>query len=271
MLPRLARSGKSWVAAFDQPGASGATRTILWRDGRAEVIGEGDRFEPVDLVCSGVTCGLLTTHLGKVAAPGATVWRGVASEPAERWRPVELAPSAPDSDARPLCLTGLEGAALLEKGEVVFFEVTAAGSKETDRIAAPYGALDAISTPRALLMSQASPVGDDGCSSESKPGIRFLAAGGTPREYRMPAPPIQGVLRRLAHGAVAVWSTLVGCRGERRVVYALVLDAQGTPAGAPVPVGDAGSFAVATQGDQVDIFLQEAASVLWLRADCAPP
>jgi hypothetical protein len=273
-LPRLSRSDGRWVAAIDGAGAAGTARVTLWRGGEAEVVGEGDGFEATDLACSGSRCALLTSRIARVAVPGAIVWLGAPGEPASRWRPVEIVPALADSDARPVGLAAIEAdgratAALLEKGVVIFVGAGEAGAHETGRIPAPPGVLDAAMVPRPVVLASASKVDDDGCARDGKPGVRLAREGAPPVDFALPAPPQRGVLRRLSRGALAAWITPIGCRSARRVVYALVLDEVGAPVGAPVPIVDATGFAVATKGDDVDVFLQDATSVTWVRATCA--
>jgi hypothetical protein len=284
-LPRLARAGNRWLAALDRSGAIG-TRVVLWRAGAVELLAEGDGLEATDLACAPTTpqaadaappaparCALLTTRLGKVAAPGATVWLGSPEDPASRWRSIEIAPAA-GSDARPLGIAAIDTgepvtAALFEKGDVVFHAVEPA-PREIARLPAPLGAIDAALVPKPAVMALASQVDDDGCARDGKPGVRFVREGAPPVEFALPAPPTHGVLRRLAHGAIAAWMAPIGCRMPRKALYALVLDESGAPVGTPIPIGDATEFAVATHGDDVDVWLQDASGVTWARADCAP-
>jgi hypothetical protein len=293
-LPRLALRSGSWIAAVDRPGAAGASRVVLWRGGDAELLGEGDGFEGAALACVAPGCALLTTRIARVAQPGATVWFGSPSLPASRWIPIEIVPPAGESDARPLGLAAVEAdssidagaagdagapsgaagslrvtAALVDRGQVVFFHADAAGAREIARVPAPHGTMDAIALPTPVAMSFAAPVDDDGCPRERPPGVRFERPGIAAVEFPSAGQPAAGYLRRLARGALAVWITPLGCRLARRVVHAVVLDATGTPIGTPMPVGDAQSFAVATQGDDVDLYLQDETTVTWARLTCA--
>ena len=291
VLPRFARSGGRWLASLDRPGAAGSARLALWSGGAVAPLGEGDGFEAADLACAGARCALLTSRLARVAQPGATVWLGSPDEPANRWRPIELVPAAADSDARPLRLTSIpippsierardDGgpasdehvtAALVEKSDVVLFEVTGSSARETARLPAPHGALDAIALPGAAAMAFTSALDDDGCARDGRPGIRFVREGKPPIDFPSPAPPQRGVLRRLARGALALWIVPLGCRAPRRIVYGLVLDADGAPVGRPIPIGDAAGFAVAARGDDVDLYLQDASAVTWVRMACSAP
>jgi hypothetical protein len=272
VLPRLARSGARWLAALDHAGA-GASRVLLWRGGEVEVVGEGDGFEAADLACTPARCALLTTRASKVAAPGATVWIGSPDEPAAQWKPIEITPASNDSDARPLGVAAIDDAravaALVEKGAVVL-HAAETPPREIARLPAPHGAIDALAQPAPMAMAFTSAVDDDGCARDGKPGIRFVRAGAPPVDFPLPAPPMRGYLRRLAHGAIAVWIAPLGCRVARKVAYAVLLDEGGAPVGSPISVGDASGFAIATRGDDVDVWLQDATSVTWVRAACGP-
>jgi hypothetical protein len=278
-LPRFAATGARWLASLDRPGAAGATRVAVWSSGTGggagELLGEGDGFEAADLACTAARCALLTSRLSRVAQPGATVWLGAPDVPASRWKPVELVPTAAESDARPLRLAAIDdarvSAALLERGEVVLFEAGDGGARETARLPAPHGALDAIALPRAAAMTLTSAIDDDGCARDGRPGVGFVRDGQPPVVFPAPAPPQRGVLRRLARGALAVWIAPLGCRVPRRVVYGVVLDGDGAPVGTPIPIGDAAAFAAAARSDDVDLYLQDATTVTWVRMACSAP
>ncbi len=88
---------------------------------------------------------------------------------------------------------------------------------------------------------------------------------------KTPAPPLGGSLRRLAKGALATWVAPLGCNRPRRVLYAVVLDADGAPVGAPTAVSDASSYAVAASGANVDLWVHHETRVTWMRLQCAAP
>jgi hypothetical protein len=138
-----------------------------------------------------------------------------------------------------------------------------------------------VTLPKAVALAHATPVDDEGCG-RGQPGVRVVREGAEPVELPLPAPPSRGVLRRLSRGALAAYLAPVGCRSGRSVLYALRLDEAGAPVGAPVPVGDAASFAVAANGDDVDLWLldppdarpgggADGRSVTWMRATCPSP
>ncbi len=283
-LPRLAMGGGTWVAGIDRAGSRGAGQVILWRGGTAELLGEGDGFASADLACGESTCALLTTRRARVEAPGATVWIGAPGEPAGRWRPVEIVPAAADSDARPVGIAAMEAqaadagagavgvtAALVEKGEVVFYRADAAGVREEARVPASQGVLDVIALPAPVAMTLSAAADEEGCPRDGRPGLRFARVGQPPAEIPTPAPATHGALRRLSRGALALWIAPLGCRHARRVVYGVVLDEQGAPAGAPLPIGDATAFTAAARGDDVDLYLEEPGALTWVRMTCTAP
>lgn len=296
-VPRFTHAaGGAIVAGFDRPGAGSTSVVGLFRDGIAEPLGEGDAFEAIDMACveapSGPRCALLTSRIGKVAPAGAMVWVGSPKDPAAAWRSVEIVPARPDSDARPFGLGSVEVAArgrgaadagaldvnvvaiLAEKGELVYVEAGEGAPREVARIPGGHGAIDAIALPAPVAMTYATPLDDDGCAADTidggGSGIAFSRADLPETVVRVPAPPTFGAIRRLEKGAIAAWLAPLGCNRPRRVVYAVVLDAQGSPVSAPMAVADGTGFAVAASGADVDLFLQDDTSVTWVRMTCAP-
>lgn len=335
-VPRLGRTeGGGWIATIAEQAEAGAWRAGLWRDGAVELIGEGDRFEAVDLRCARGRCALLTPRLGAVALPGAEVWLGAADAPLAAWRRVVIEGTEAESDAHPLVIAGLEGlgaqgaltpgarpgapdvidglaapdagrtdtgpigagqadagsapapapggaapapggaplVALVEKGDCAFFRVGGAAAQPAGRVQAPHGVLDALAVPGPLAMVHGTPIDDRGCVPPEAGGaeavVRFARPGAAPpAELRTPAPPLRGALRRLTRGALATWLAPLGCGAARRVVYAVRLDEAGAPAAGAIPVADADRYAVASDGDDVDLWLQQGESVTWMRLRC---
>jgi len=138
------------------------------------------------------------------------------------------------------------------------------------RVPAPFGIVDATVLGRPVALVYGAPVDDDGCATQG--GVmRFSRVGAPDVDVRAPAPATNGALRPLARGGLATYIAPLGCEVERKVVYAIVLDDDGAPTSAPMPVGDASSFAVATQGDKVDLWIQRDDDVVWIRATCTAP
>jgi hypothetical protein len=313
LMPPIARTADDvWLAAIGQREAEDSWQVGLWRGGPTELLGEGDRFEAVDMTCSADRCALLTNRLGKVAAAGANVWIGNPNEPASTWKRVEIIPSAGDSDAHPVELAGIgelagiaeaattDGgpaeppleagpgdagagdagpdktpmvvvAALLEKEEVVFVEAGAPdGPRELSRLPAPYGIIDAIAAPVPMAITYGTPPAPPGAGCLPGDGkVRIERAGQPHRELTVHAAPLSGWLRQLTQGTLAAFIAPLGCRLDRKVVYGLLLDAAGAPISELMPIGDGESFAVTTRGDDVDLWVQHADAVVWVRATCS--
>jgi len=276
-MPRLSRtSAGTWLAAYDEPGEGRLSRVLVYRGEEAWPMGEGDRFDAVDLACGASACALLTTRLGTVATAGAELFVGSPDEPVSSWKRTEIAPAAAESDARPSCIARVESASgvvatLLEGGELVFWEANAgAEAREMGRMPAPFGMLDAIVTNQPIALVYGSAVDDEGCAQEGGK-LRFERPQKGAIEIRSHAPPTSGALRALTRGVLATYLAPMGCDAPRKVVYAVVLDAEGAPISAPMPVADATSYAVAARGEEVDLWIQEGDEVTWVRASCAAP
>lgn len=295
-MPRLARGPDgAWVGAFVQPGAAGATRVGLWRGGVAEMVGEGDDFDAVDLACSDRRCALLTTRLSRVAAPGADVWIGAmagASRPAGpgvgAFRRVEIAPKEGVEGAHPAGIAAVDAGeaagkaagviVTMHEGEqLVFYEVDpsdpghgAAGPREVGRLAAPHGVIDAAATPALMALTHGSAADADGCG-RGPVKARLERVGSPPVELKSPALALAGSVRRLGRGALVTWLAPLGCGVARRVVFAIVTQPDGAPLGDPIPIADGVSYAVASAGDDVDFWIQDEENVTWVRARCAAP
>ncbi len=276
-MPPIARSeaGK-WLAAFTEPGErEHALRVLLFREGKAELIAEGDRLEATDLSCGASRCALLTTRAGTVASAGAELWIGKADEPVGAWKRVEIVPAAGESDAHPVAIARVDPtpvAVLLEGGELAFWGAEeAGGAREIGRVPAPYGMIDAAMTgeqPVALVYGNT--VNDEGCAQEGGK-MRFERPGKEAAMLRAHAPPVAGAIRPLERGAIAAYLAPMGCGLERKVVYAVLLDAEGKPISREMPVADASSFAMAVKGGEVDLFVQQEDEGTWVRASCQVP
>lgn len=285
-MPRLARtSNGAWLAAYAEPAAGKYSEVFVFHNGSATSIGEGDQFEPIDLSCNSATCLLLTTRLSNVAASGGDVWMGKPSEPVTSWQRQEIVPRAGDSDARPSGIARMDtswtdphgnmahGAVvgLFEGSELVFWGINSTDKPhEIGKISAPHGIVDATVLGRPVAFVYGAPVDDDGCAQQG--GImHFSRLGASEVELRAPAPATNGALRPLGRGGLATYIAPLGCGAVRKVVYGVVLADDGTPTSAPMPVSDASSFAVATDGDKVDMWIQREDEVVWIRASCAAP
>ncbi len=285
-MPRLSRAKSgAWLAAYAEAAEDKLSQVFVFQNGGATPIGTGEKFDALDMNCDDERCLLLTTRLGRVYAAGADVWMGKSDEPATSWRKVEIVPAAGESDARPSCIARMNVAltdgdaaarrgpvvALLEGSELVFWGVPDAESPhEIGRVSAPHGIVDATVLGRPVAFTYGAPVDEEGCARQG--GIMHFSRVGAPDvEVRAHAPATYGALRPLARGGLAAYIAPVGCGATRKVVYAVVLDDEGAPISAPMPVSDAASFAIATQGENVDLWIQRDEEVVWARATCSAP
>lgn len=288
-MPRMGRaSSGEWLAAYAEPSSGKLSEVFVYLNKSSTALGEGEKFEPLDLSCHENECAVLTTRMSQVSAAGADVWKGKPSEPVTSWQRIEVVPSAGDSDARPSCIARMDASwtatdgqagrgpviALAEGTDLVFWGLSddKRGDKprELGVVEAPHGIVDATFLGRPVAFVYAAPVDDEGCARQG--GVMHLArVGADPIKVQAPAPPTNGTLRPLARGGLATYLAPMGCGMQRKVAYAVVLADDGTPVSQPMPVSDAASFAVTTQGEKVDLWIQRDEEVVWIRATCAAP
>jgi hypothetical protein len=296
-MPRLARTSTgAWLAAYAEPAAGKLSEVLVFQNGSATSLGEGDKFEAVDLSCNGETCLLITTRLGQVSGAGADVWIGKPTASVTSWQRQEIVPAAGDSDARPSCIARMDATwtnakggagqgpvvALFEGPDLIFWGIDAGDKpQELGKVAAPHGLVDATVLGRPVAFVYGAPVDEEGCAKQG--GImRFSRLGAADIEVRAPAPATSGVLRPLGRGGLATYLAPLGCGAARKVVFAVVLGDDGAPTSQPMPVSDATSFAVTTEGEKVDMWIQREGEkvdmwvqreeeVVWIRARCGAP
>jgi hypothetical protein len=294
--PRFAREGDHWLAALTRPGEASLSAVAAWREGQLGSLGEGDGFDAVDLACGATACALLTTRIAKVASHGATVWTFDKGAPFTAWRAHEIALGELDAGAsdggdaeegaHPLGLASAPDgdqviATLVDKSDVLFVRVPLGDGAPAvvARVPASHGAIDALALPSPagvvpIALTYGSPLDDDGCAKATLPGgnagVRVERAGGEGALIRLPVPPLGGFVRKLGKGALVTYIAELTCNKPRRVVTGVVLDERGAPVGDPIPIGDATSYAVATDGANADLYLQEGDTVTWMRLSCAP-
>ena len=161
-------------------------------------------------------------------------------------------------------------AALLEGQELVFWEAQDGAARSLGRVPAPFGVVDATVAAQPIALVYGAAIDDEGCAKEGGK-LRFERIGKEAAAVRAHAPPISGALRPLERGVLATYLAPLGCGVTRKVAYAVVLDGEGTPISAPMPVADATHFAVAARGADVDMWLQAGDEVTWVRATCRAP
>lgn len=288
-MPRMARTTSGeWIAAYAEPSSGKLSEVFVYLNKSATALGEGDKFEAIDLSCNENECALLTTRMSQAFAAGADVWKGKPSTPVSSWTRTEIVPAAGDSDARPSCIARMDApwtaldagsgrgtvVALAEGTDLVFWGLNenkpADKPRDLGKVEAPHGIVDATVLGRPVALVYAAPVDEEGCARVG--GAMHLArAGADPVKIQAPAPPTNGTLRPLARGGLATYLAPMGCGLPRKVAYAVVLADDGTPVSQPMPLSDAASFAMTTQGEKVDLWIQRDEEVVWVRASCAAP
>lgn len=282
--PRLARLGDRWIGAWDVPRGGTTSEVVLFRGGAATSLGEGDLYVTADLACGPTRCALLTSRRGRVAPAGADVLV-LEADPKTPPRAIPLEPPEGESAARPFGLASIEGprapvAVLIDRGEAQFWSADLAGADAASpviaKLPAPHGVLDAtLLGERAIVLANGNVVDEKGCAREGSDihgaKLRIVRAGDPSIEITAPGPPVLAALRPLKTGAIALWLSPLGCGAERRVLFGVVLDATGAPVGPPIPIGDADTFASASSGADVDLWVRTQDRLAWMRLTCAPP
>lgn len=275
LAPRIARSpGGAWLAAY----RASPTEVALFRAGVAEVIARGDRIDAVDFGCGagehGEQCSLLTSRAERVWVPGADLWTGRPGDPPSSW--VRRTIGSATANGAPVALASVVPpiAALLEDRELVFRGAAgaaegASASEPIARLPAPERTVyAAIAQPTPMALVGTVPVDERGCSTLGA-GLSLEVHGKPATALPALAPPISAQITRLRDGYLVTYLALTDCEADRAVAYGVLLDAQGATRLGPVALSDAESYAVSASGDEVDLWLQSAGVVTWLRARCA--
>ena len=283
--PRLAVDADAKVlAAVNRAGDNAPPRIAIGRGAHIEDLIDTAGLRASAIACDHGDCAMLTSR--RADEPGAEVWFGRADGASRSWTSVAIEPTRQGamSDARAFTIGRIDGAretvdagasvntvaVLAELGELVFFAVDRRGSREFARLPAKHAAIDAIATRSPLAMVHDSDVNDEGCSPVGG-SIALVRASLPAAHLHVAAPPTKGFLRPLVRGYCAGLIAPLGCGKSRSVAYGVVLDDDGTPTSALMPIGDATSYAVAASGPDVDVWLTNDASLTWLRLRCEAP
>jgi len=268
-----------WLAG---PGPRAAGDGLwLWRGGVWERLAEGDAAQAKGLLCAGVGCALLVTPLGTAAAGGrpggATVLVGRADEPLHSWERFDVATDQPQ--ARPLGVEAIEPVAeddwqvtvtLRDDLRVRFYRLGRGKPPELlGVIGAPARVLDATTTPVAMAMTAPTVPAGKPCAPDA--GGVTIATRDREEHLRSALPAEGGVIRSLPRGVIALWSAPTRCDGRERTVYGTVLHAGGPPVAPVTALAQGDDYAVATAGDEVDLWVVQDRTVTWVRARCSLP
>ncbi|HEY6562351.1 MAG TPA: hypothetical protein VI072_34020, partial [Polyangiaceae bacterium] len=158
--------------------------------------------------------------------------------------------------------------ALVSSEAVALWDYTERGAVERARQETPFGVFDVVAGAEPLLVTPGAP--SDGPCAEDRFPLRFAQFGKTGGTIETQTPPRGLAARAVTGGALVVWVGPVSCRNkQRKIVYALVVRADGTPLGSPMSVADASGFAIATREDRVSLWLRTERGLIWLDARCS--
>ncbi|HPB99918.1 MAG TPA: hypothetical protein PKW66_28615, partial [Polyangiaceae bacterium] len=245
--PLMTSSSQGWLALLvESDGLGLATRLWLWREaGAMELVAEGDRLQPIDAQCNQNGCALLTTRVGQVATRGATAWLGQPMAPMATWLRLEIPPDAVADASVPLGLVSWDASshsaliAFEDSDRISFLRVTDTKVERQGSIERDYGIVDYLPMRDGPMVVTTWGEPDDiGCV----PGgafVQFTTLGKQAHRLRVAMLPSSGYARALEHGALITWSAPMQCNlPNRKVVYAVLLHADGAPASSIMAVGN---------------------------------
>jgi hypothetical protein len=251
--PALARSEGAWVLAVDR-----ASHLVLWRDGVEERAGAG--LTALELACDGGRCALLVKQ-----GSALEVWIGGEGEAVLAWQRVGV-PAATFAVA---IADGDIVASAREEGRARLWRVRG-GEVPADLGAIEAGAgVLAVAAPSLALSIAPAPL-VDGCPEEG--GVLVAPLGGHAQRLRSPQPAVEGRLHRAPGGLFATWRAPTRCGARTTLLYAARLDAAGAVKAPVTTVGTADAYAVATDGADLDLWLEDRSehTLSWIRARCSP-
>ncbi|MEZ4440905.1 MAG: hypothetical protein R3B72_17540 [Polyangiaceae bacterium] len=265
---QVARSGEAWLLLVDD----GET-AWLQRGDRRERLGATSALTPRRLGCDDQRCALVTPRLddmGHPAGGGATVRVGVGDRPLPSWRQRAIG----DADSRALAAWG-STVAVASAQETLILAVDDE-PRVVARLPSRYGALAASPRPLFVAARAADPEG-----TRCRPEAGGLVLVGPDREVhlRSAMPAERADITPLEGGALVTWLAPARCDGPRQTLHAVVVKGDGTPIAPVTKVDSAEDYAVAAEGERVDLWIrrpggmggpQDMGAVHYLRARCRP-
>jgi len=266
--PALAAAGRGWLQYRGAP--EGNQTQLLREGGQPEVALEGEGLEAVDLRCRGDHCAALSTRAMRVAAAGATILVGRGGEPVQRWQRSDVGAEGA-SPERPFVVAAVgEGKATgttISTEGVRFFETQGPETRPAGFVAAPFGALDAIVLKKPVVIAHGARLSGD--CAVPRPLLWLAREGLPPQEIQVDAPPLSLFARPLTRGAFVAWLVPTHCGDRlRRIAYVALLDDEGALRSGPMAVTEATGLALATRGDQAELWLRRENRVAWLKLRC---
>ncbi len=264
--PALALKGTSWLAAYEADVGDSRNEVRAWTsNGGAEALATGDRLFVADALCGQTACGILTSMPAQTEVPGAALLTQVNGS----WRRIDIRPPGEQAwlpfGLLDLNDTGKSARVILttKRLSLVYRVATDGGSAEI-RAETPFGLLDAAATSPAVLVSRGAATGS--CPAGGFP-LKIHAK--TPHTIHVPAEPSVLLARRAGSGIVLAWAAPESCkRRVRWLVYTQRLALDGTPVDRPIALVDADHVAMASDGNQLRIWLRTPSGLTALRYRC---
>ena len=230
----------------------------------------------VDLQCLQGRCSLLAArdHRDK-ARGGADLWQGRSADPISAWSHSTL--DAPRNRTwTPVAVAALDAiptVAVQDDLQVTLWRAPAGGAAQ--RVAglrAPYGTFD---VQRVTWKRDAPPRWTAAtrtavprrCSSEAG-GVNIVSVGAPTTRLRSAAPAVRSTLRPLEVGALALWLAPTNCGASHQLLYGAVLGSGGVAVAPVAALADTEDYAIASRGNDVDLWLRSARSLTWVRLRC---
>lgn len=270
--PVFAHSADGWLLVQDMDVAAGMRRALLWRErDKGQSLAEGDDLGVSGAACVDRRCAVLTSLADRVKGSGASVFFGASNASAASWKRVDIHANGAEP-FRPLSIVDLrsDGTAIVTLEADHTAELWSVTQRQSSRVASfktDYGTYDVVlSDPPVAIVPGAPP---EACEMD-RFDLRFVDATGALEHATIHVAPEAIFARRLERGFFLAWIAPVSCRNRTKMmVSALLTDDRAHPASPTMAVGEAESFAVATHGATVDLWLQRPNELVWLRARCA--
>ena len=207
-----------------------------------------------------------------MATAGASLWHGKYDAPT--YDRIDVSSPPAPANALPFGLaswteTGQAVVVFESEKEVVFVADGGEAPKELARLPREQGLIDAttIGQTQLAVLRKGNP-DELGCAPEGF-AIVLARSGKDPVTLSRQAQPISGHARPLRSGGWVSWLEPVDCRNrDRKVLYGVLLRADGSPASKPTAIADSDGYAVSTQGDEVSLWMRAGSRVAWLKMTC---
>lgn len=272
--PLLARGRDGWLSLAHVEDAPSRSRALVSREGAPpQKFAEGEALEVVDVRCRDRHCVALTTRESRLAQAGASLFVGDDAATPASMRRFDLVDEGGAAE-RPFVIARAGDAAraaattITAEGEVRFYDIDGDKPRALATLKAPHGALDAALDQSPVLIAHGAPL--TATCATPRPLLAFIRPALPTVEVHVSAPVVSLVTRPLPGGTLAAWVAPSHCGDRlRSVVYAVQLDETGAPRTAPMAVTDGDGVALATRGDEVDLWLSRKDGIYLAQARCS--